>query len=212
MTLDDRLRASLLSCRSAPPRAHARGPVTGEDAINSTEIPGIGSLILLSLLGLAPVQAQTSLEGRFITGMPVPDEALSRAVATTAPKWFHPGRPMRADPVSDYDGGAAGLTNLTTGDLNNDGHPDIAAAHGYRKAGIYLHTGGRTFAAEQVPSERWWPVAANVGATSIAPGDLDQDGNLDVVIPLYWDHYRGHLAQFYRGRGHGTFEIWPVDG
>ena len=42
-----------------------------------------------------------------------------------ASDWFLPSTPMAADPVSN-----GGLTNLTTGDLDNDGYPDIAAAHG----------------------------------------------------------------------------------
>ncbi|WP_295622784.1 FG-GAP-like repeat-containing protein [uncultured Lamprocystis sp.] len=121
--------------------------------------------------------------------------------------WFLPGTPMAADPVSN-----SGLTNLTTGDLNNDGYPDIAAAHGYRKAGLYLSHGDRSFAPESLLVETWWPVAANVGATSIAVGDLDRDGNLDLVIPLYGAHYSGRMVQLYQGRGDGTFGVWPVDG
>lgn len=180
--------------------------------MKSTKANGAALLLFVSLFGVAPGQADTSLEGRYIPGAPMPDDPVSSAGAPTAADWFLPGVAMAADPVSYYGGGVSGLTNLAAGDLDNDGYPDIAAAHGYRKAGIYLHIGARTFAAEQVVSESWWPVAANIGATSIAVGDLDLDGNLDLVIPLYGDHYRGHMVQLYRGLGDGTSEIWPVDG
>ena len=135
---------------------------------------------------------------------------------TTAPlggRFLHfvADTPMAADPVTHCGTATCGLTNLTTGDVNNDGYPDIGAAHGFRKAGIYLNQGAHSFAAEHVLSEAWWPVAGNIGATSIAMGDLDRDGHLDLVIPLYGD-VRQHMIQVYRGLGGGTFAIWPVDG
>jgi len=124
---------------------------------------------------------------------------------------FALGTPMAADPVSDY-GSVSETTRLTTGDVNNDGYPDIAAAHGLRAAGLYLNHGDQSFAAEDVFSETWWDVAENTGATSITLGDLDLDGNLDMVIPIYGNHYQEHMVQLYHGNGDGTFELWPVDG
>ena len=153
--------------------------------MKSTKATRAALLLFVSLLGVAPAQADTSLGGA-----------------------IHPRRPDACRPRLQR----RRMTQLTTGDLNKDGYPDIAASHGYRRAGVYLQTGARSFAAEQVLSETWWPVAANIGATSIAAGDLDLDGNLDLVIPLYGDHYGGHMVQLYRGLGDGTFEIWPVDG
>ncbi|MCW5738318.1 MAG: VCBS repeat-containing protein, partial [Enhydrobacter sp.] len=125
---------------------------------------------------------------------------------------FVPGTPMAADPVSDYGGGNIEQTRLTVGDVNNDGYPDIAAAHGYRTVGLYLNEGDQSFAAEHVLSESWWRIDENIGATSVALGDLDLDGNLDVVIPIYGSHYGEHMVQIYRGLGDGTFDLWPVDG
>ncbi len=122
--------------------------------------------------------------------------------------WFLPGTVMAADPSSPGNR----TSRLVTGDLNNDGFPDIAAAHGYRTAGLYLNNGDQSFAPEAVLSESWWAVSQNIGATSIALGDLDLDGNLDLVIPIYGDHYTGNSIQLYRGQGDGSFAPWPVGG
>lgn len=124
---------------------------------------------------------------------------------------FLVGTAMPGDPVSDY-GTSSETTRLVTGDVNNDGLPDIAAAHGFRTAGVFVNNGDLSFAAEHVLSEPWWPVAANIGATSVALGDLDGDGNLDMVVPLYGNHYSGRMVQVFHGIGDGTFEVWPVDG
>jgi hypothetical protein len=128
-------------------------------------------------------------------------------VSVSLHDWFLPGTPMAADPSSPGNR----TSRLVTGDLNNDGFPDIAAAHGYRTAGFFLNNGGRSFAPEVVLSETWWPVAQNIGATSIALGDLDLDGNLDLAIPIYGDHFIGRNIQLYRGRGDGSFTPWPAD-
>jgi Ca2+-binding RTX toxin-like protein len=120
--------------------------------------------------------------------------------------WFLPGTPMAADPSSPGNR----TTRLVTGDLNNDGFPDIAAAHGFRTAGVYLNKGDQSFAPEAVLSESWWPVSQNIGATSISLGDLDLDGNLDLVVPIYGGHYTGRNIQLYRGLGDGSFAPWPV--
>jgi hypothetical protein len=95
--------------------------------------------------------------------------------------WFFPGISIAADPSSPGNR----ISRLVTGDLNNDGYPDIATSHGFRTAGVYLNNGDQSFAPEVVLSESWWPVSKNIGATSIALGDLDLDGNLDLVIPIY---------------------------
>ncbi|MEQ1738691.1 MAG: FG-GAP-like repeat-containing protein [Methyloglobulus sp.] len=118
------------------------------------------------------------------------------------------GTPMVANAGSNN----GSLNHLTVGDVNNDGYPDIAAAHGFNTVGLYFNNGDQSFTAEHVFSETWWDVDANIGATSIALGDLDLDGNLDMVIPIYGSHFGAHMVQLYRGVGDGTFEFWPVDG
>ena len=126
--------------------------------------------------------------------------------SSTVQDWFLPGTVM----ATDHSSPGNRTTRLVTGDLNNDGFPDIAAAHGFRTAGVYLNQGGQSFAPEAVLSESWWPVSQNIGATSIALGDLDLDGNLDLVVPIYGGHYTGRNIQLYRCLGDGSFAPWPV--
>lgn len=113
---------------------------------------------------------------------------------------------LAADTVSTSNSG-----RLDVGDVNNDGYPDIAMAHGYRTAGVYLNEGDGTFAAEQVYDESWWDVADDDGATNIHLADMDGDGNLDMIVPLYGDCYSQHMVQIYQGNGDGTFDYWPTD-
>ncbi|MCP9850478.1 FG-GAP-like repeat-containing protein [Cyanobium sp. Morenito 9A2] len=162
-----------------------------------------------STLAPLPVGEIQLADGEIRSGHPSSVTSLSGALGASASGWFGfvPGTPMAADPSSPGNR----TSRLVTGDLNNDGYPDIAAAHGYRTAGLYLNNGDQSFAPEAVLSESWWPVSQNIGATSIALGDLDLDGNLDLVIPIYGDHYIGRNIQLYRGLGDGSFTPWPVD-
>lgn len=119
--------------------------------------------------------------------------------SSAALEWFLPGTPMAADPSAPGNR----TTRVVTGDLNNDDFPDIAAAQGFRTTGLYLNKGDQSFAPETVLSESKWRVSENKGATSIALGELDLDGNLDLVVPIYGGHYRGRSSQLYRGLGVG---------
>lgn len=134
---------------------------------------------------------------------------MSTPAAALAPPLlvFRPDTPMPSDSP-----GPNPWTTLTTGDLNNDGHMDIVAAHWGRTVGVFLANGDGTFAEEKLLSESWWNVGSNIGATSVALGDLDGDGILDMAIPIYGPHFSGTMVQLYRGKGDGSFKLWPVDG
>jgi Ca2+-binding RTX toxin-like protein len=137
-----------------------------------------------------------------------PSEPNAVHQAASLPDWFLPGTPIAADPGSPNNT----RTIFDTGDLNNDGYPDIVAAHGFRKAGVILNNRDQSFSPETLLSEPWWQVSQDIGATSVALGDLDGDRNLDLVIPIYGSHYTGRRTQLYRGLGNGSFVPWPVGG
>jgi hypothetical protein len=71
-------------------------------------------------------------------------------------------------------------TQLAVADLNNDQVLDIVVNHGYNnRIGVFIGTGGGTFASrvdyDVFSASSWY-------ADSIAIGDVDQDGDRDVVV------------------------------
>jgi len=122
---------------------------------------------------------------------------------------FVQGTPI---PVDTRTVEAVHFNPTVTGDFNNDGLLDVVMAHNYRTVGILLNQGDGTMGPETVLSEPWWRVDENIGATSVTAADLDGDGNLDLVITLYDDHFIGRMVQLMQGNGDGTFSLWPSDG
>jgi hypothetical protein len=96
---------------------------------------------------------------------------------------------------------------MVSGDLDGNSWPDIALAHGYTTGAILLNPQNATFAPEEHISESWWNVQGNVGATGATLADLNLDGALDYVFPIYGDHYVGKTIQLYQGDGKGNHAI-----
>lgn len=94
-------------------------------------------------------------------------------------------------------------TVLQVGDLNNDGMQDfVASDSSYNQAYVFLATGPETFSAPQtLPGQ-----PANNGSTGIDLGDLDQDGDLDVVFSTW---YPGMINTYINdGKGNFTAGAW----
>jgi FG-GAP-like repeat len=96
---------------------------------------------------------------------------------------------------------------ITSGDLNRDGWPDIALAHGYETGAVLLNRQDATFTSETVIVESWWNATDDLGATSATLADLDGDGLLDYVFAIYGAHYAGNQVQLYKGTGDGSYAI-----
>ena len=100
---------------------------------------------------------------------------------------------------------AANAGDIAAGDFNNDGYIDMAINHRFNdKIAILLGTPGAGLGE---------PTYISVGAgyvkyTDIAAGDLNEDGNLDLVVPLPWgpNGQQGHV-KILIGDGQGGFAI-----
>ncbi len=96
-------------------------------------------------------------------------------------------------------------TVLQVGDLNGDGLTDfVASDSSYNQAYVFLATGPETFSEPQTLVGQ----PANNGSTGIDIGDLDLDGDLDVVFSTW---YPGMINTFINdGKGHFTAGAWFV--
>jgi uncharacterized protein (TIGR03437 family) len=100
----------------------------------------------------------------------------------------------------------AGTVNpvaLVTGDFNGDGKPDLAFAYGLTSGTTYsgflaieLGNGNGTF--------RSSTISLAAGPVSLALGDVDKDGNVDLIVGLLTS--LGPQIAVYLGKGDGAFQ------
>ncbi|HLQ38765.1 MAG TPA: FG-GAP-like repeat-containing protein, partial [Planctomycetota bacterium] len=93
-------------------------------------------------------------------------------------------------------------TSLALGDVDGDGDLDLVVGNGginavWEQSRLYLNNGTGTFTdvtASRMP-------AGSYDTTSLALGDVDGDGDLDLVVGNYW----GTQSLLYINNGTGTF-------
>jgi hypothetical protein len=96
------------------------------------------------------------------------------------------------DPVSQ--GVSVPSASLITADLRGIGRKDIIASNGL----VLLNNGDGTFSATANPA---FPATnPNVAPVSIASGDVNKDGHIDLVVDV-----NGSVISIYLGNGDGTF-------
>ncbi|GHO48554.1 FG-GAP repeat domain-containing protein [Ktedonospora formicarum] len=96
---------------------------------------------------------------------------------------------------------------LAVGDFNNDGNLDIVTAnYDDNTVTVLLGNGDGTFAA--APGS---PPSVGTNPTSVAVGDFNNDGNLDIVTVNYGDYSNGAdgTITVLLGNGDGTFTAAP---
>ena len=87
--------------------------------------------------------------------------------------------------------------SVAVGDLNNDGHPDIAVAnYGTSNVGIFIGYGNGSFRTQMTKS-----TSDPSNPQSVAVGDFNDDRRLDIAVANYWSN----TIDIFLGYGDGTF-------
>jgi hypothetical protein len=110
-------------------------------------------------------------------------------------------------PAVDYEAGK-GAWSVALGDLDGDGDLDIVVANGGSKnISVLKNKGDGTFAQKvnyKATSREWCIVG---GPRAVTLGDLDGDGDLDMVVANYLDNEAPDSKNVFvlKNKGDGTF-------
>lgn len=113
------------------------------------------------------------------------------AVAQQAPNFTHNGS---YGPVPNY------VQDFISADLNHDGHTDMIelSSNGSSTVNVFMNNGNGGFTG---------PISTDInpGASKIAVGDFNRDGNLDLAVAIYGQGIAQGEVQVLTGDGAGHF-------
>ena len=97
---------------------------------------------------------------------------------------------------------------LAWGDIDSDGDLDLAIANGWASEimtssgpnQLYINDGNGNFSVRQLGGP-------DLSSTSLAFGDMDNDGDLDLLVGNDGNYYDGEVNQLFRNDGRGNFTL-----
>ena len=108
-------------------------------------------------------------------------------------------------PLTEYYAGMGANTSLAVGDLNGDGKPDIVATNmDWGTVSVLLNNGDGTFG-----NLSTYNLGSSSYPDSIALGDVNGDGKIDIVVgsgyDSYWGNSQNGVVSVLINNGDGTF-------
>jgi predicted nucleotidyltransferase len=130
---------------------------------------------------------------------------ISNTTSTLGGYWFDPNQ-------IEVDGAGGGLTSggVAWGDYDNDGDLDVLASGSTigstRELRIYKNNGNGTIDAAEIDVAG---AGAALSTSSLAWGDHDNDGDLDILVG--GDRTTYSQLRIYKNNGNGTMDSVPID-
>jgi hypothetical protein len=167
--------------------------------LQNSAAPGTFQVSLDSAVGANP----STLAVGDLDGISGPDVAVANANSASISVLLHNATPSNAQLPVAINVNTGGVPyDVAVGDLNGDGLPDLAVADVGASLNVVVH---RRDPAS--PGYFLAPIAMTVGnpATSVAIGDLNGDGRMDLAVTNVAPGGAGYVSIFFQTATAGTF-------